>query len=77
MGFRTILVALAIIAVVLIVRHLARQSGTSRAPSGKASVAMVRCAYCGLHLPRSEALGSDERFFCSKDHREASRSAGH
>ena len=30
---------------------------------------MVRCAQCGVHLPRSESVGSDELFYCSADHR--------
>jgi uncharacterized protein len=30
---------------------------------------MVSCATCGLHLPRQEALVSDERFFCCEEHR--------
>ena len=72
MGFRLVLVALAIVAVVLILRHLARRSGPSRRSPPKVNVDMVRCAYCGLHLPRSEAIDSGDEFFCSKEHREAS-----
>lgn len=30
---------------------------------------MVRCNYCGVHLPRSESLLSNEKFFCCEDHR--------
>ena len=30
---------------------------------------MVRCAQCGVHLPRSESLTSDQSFYCSADHR--------
>jgi len=30
---------------------------------------MVRCVYCGVHLPRSESLTSDGKFFCSDEHR--------
>ena len=30
---------------------------------------MVRCAHCGLHLPRSESLVSGEAFYCSAEHR--------
>ncbi|SAI70130.1 Uncharacterised protein [Bordetella ansorpii] len=29
---------------------------------------MVRCAHCGIHLPRSEALLSDGRTWCSQEH---------
>jgi uncharacterized protein len=32
--------------------------------------AMVSCAHCGLHLPRTDALPAGERFFCSEEHRQ-------
>jgi uncharacterized protein len=32
---------------------------------------MVPCAYCGINLPRSEALEVSGRFFCSDEHRRA------
>jgi len=30
---------------------------------------MVRCAQCGVHLPRSESLTSGQVFYCSAEHR--------
>jgi len=30
--------------------------------------AMVRCAHCGIHLPRSEALLLAGKTWCSQDH---------
>lgn len=32
---------------------------------------MVRCAHCGVHLPRSEAVMSNGEFFCSAEHMKA------
>ena len=29
---------------------------------------MVCCDYCGLHLPRSESVVKDDKFFCSEEH---------
>lgn len=37
------------------------------ARDGKAE-AMVRCAHCGIHLPRSEALLMQGRTWCSPEH---------
>ncbi|MBK9161736.1 MAG: hypothetical protein IPM27_09265 [Nitrosomonadales bacterium] len=34
---------------------------------------MVRCAHCGVHLPKGESIRSDGRFFCSAAHRDAFR----
>lgn len=31
---------------------------------------MVRCAHCGLHIPRSESIAADDKFFCSTDHQQ-------
>ena len=30
---------------------------------------MVRCAVCGVHLPRSESFISRGKFFCTDEHR--------
>jgi uncharacterized protein len=30
---------------------------------------MVRCIHCGVHLPRSESIASEGKFFCSDEHR--------
>jgi uncharacterized protein len=37
---------------------------------------MVRCAQCGVHLPRSESLTSGNVFYCSADHRRAHEKTG-
>ena len=34
---------------------------------------MVRCAHCGLYLPRSEAVRDGESYYCSEGHRRAAR----
>jgi uncharacterized protein len=36
---------------------------------------MVRCAQCGVHLPRSESVLSDEAYYCSPEHRRLRESA--
>ena len=30
---------------------------------------MVRCAQCGVHLPRSESILAGGNFYCSDEHR--------
>lgn len=32
---------------------------------------MVRCAHCGVHLPKGESVQSNGHFFCSTEHRDA------
>ena len=37
---------------------------------------MVRCAQCGVHVPRSHALSQDNRWYCSRAHLEQDQSTG-
>ena len=66
-----------IIAVLCVARIAARMAAARRAPgfpaarrppSPAAAQTMVRCAHCGIHLPRSEALLQNGRTWCSADH---------
>lgn len=50
-----------------------RKAGCEAQPQGPAgSEDMVRCAQCGLHLPRSESLPAGTSFYCSAEHRRQS-----
>lgn len=33
--------------------------------------AMVRCAHCGVYLPRSDGVSEGDRYFCCEAHRQA------
>lgn len=46
----------------------AKPRGTANPPTAGAPEAMVRCAHCGIHLPRSEALLQGGRTWCSQEH---------
>jgi uncharacterized protein len=48
-------------------RSLPRRPGTRAA--GPPNEEMVRCAHCGLHLPRSEAVSAGGQLYCSDAHR--------
>lgn len=37
---------------------------------------MVRCAQCGVHLPRSESIATQGGFYCSAEHERAHRAGG-
>jgi uncharacterized protein len=63
---------LLVVAVVLFVLWLIRR-GAGRAsgtPPGSPQP-MVRCAHCGVHLPRGDALMLGEQAFCCASHRDA------
>jgi uncharacterized protein len=50
-----------------------REVPPPRAPSDRSASGlpedMVRCAVCGVHLPRSESFTSRGQFYCSEEHR--------
>ncbi|QKZ06804.1 PP0621 family protein [Pseudomonas eucalypticola] len=37
---------------------------------GDQTLPMVRCAHCGVHLPKDRALSRDHQWFCSQGHLE-------
>lgn len=47
-----------------------RQEGSARADvdSNKTSETMVKCSYCQLHVPISEACYHASHYFCSQTH---------
>jgi uncharacterized protein len=67
---------LLVVAVVLLVLGLARARRRVNSKSARPAAAtdqpeaMVRCAHCGVHLPRREALaGAAPGLYCSEAHR--------
>ena len=46
------------------------QQPTSRAETAAEpkTTPMVRCAYCGVHLPKGSALATGEQWYCSPEH---------
>lgn len=38
------------------------------APSEDNPTPMVRCAQCGVHIPRQQALNESQRWYCSQLH---------
>ena len=67
---RTLLIVLAVAAVVLIARFLLRQRRMAR-PGRIVSGDMVRCARCGLHVPTAEAVSAGGQWYCCEAHRQA------
>lgn len=40
-------------------------------PATKAPEEMVRCAQCGVHIPKSESILAEEMYFCTAAHQHA------
>jgi uncharacterized protein len=48
-----------------------RDSARRRAPDAPRALAMARCAHCGVHFPRDDAVADDDAVYCSEEHRRA------
>ena len=62
---------IAIVAVVyLLIRSYRKKAPQQDKPTTED---MVRCAQCGVHLPKGESIEADGKFFCGAEHRDAYR----
>ncbi|MFA6202175.1 MAG: PP0621 family protein [Gallionella sp.] len=59
----------AIAAVIYLLFKSVRKNLPSQAP--KPAEDMVRCAYCGVHLPAGESVSAGDAHFCCAAHRDA------
>ena len=75
---KLILLLLAFAVAYWIIKFYKKKARQSRgtAPQSTANEDMVRCAQCGVHLPRSEGLLSGQLFYCSADHRRTHEKIG-
>lgn len=48
----------------------AASNQSQRSSSEQDAAPMVRCAQCGVHLPRDRALGNQQQWYCSQSHLE-------
>ncbi|WP_397474961.1 PP0621 family protein [Pusillimonas sp.] len=79
---KLLLWAIVILAALIVARILARSSAVKHGDAPRAGSlprkapppamdepeSMVRCAHCGIHMPRSEALLVDGETWCSGEH---------
>ena len=66
---KIILLVLGLLLVYWILKGYRRSIERRGAPPPKqGSEDMVRCAHCGVHLPRSESVATQGRFFCTREH---------
>ena len=65
-----LLLALGLVVAYIIFKAYKRKAGRAAPPPRSVTGEdMVRCAQCGVHLPRSESLIGDELFYCTAEHR--------
>jgi uncharacterized protein len=66
---RLLILILALVLLIVTVKTLfGRSNSTPDRRQRLSGEKVVPCAHCDLHLPRSEALEADGRFFCGEKH---------
>lgn len=58
---------LILIAVITLIYLIARSARKPKTNLSEKSTEMVKCRKCNLNLPKSEAIQSDENWFCSAE----------
>lgn len=51
-------------------RKFKRLTSATTPPPEQSAAPMVRCAHCGVHLPRDRALSLEQQWYCSQPHLE-------
>lgn len=75
---KIILVVLGLLLVYWILRSYRRRvERREPRPPAAGGEDMVQCARCGVHLPRSESITTQGRFYCSPDHQRLHQSERH
>ncbi|WP_236182040.1 MULTISPECIES: PP0621 family protein [Pseudomonas] len=59
-----------IAAAVWLWRKFKAPAASARSPREQDAAPMVRCAHCGVHLPRDRALNLQQQWYCSQAHLE-------
>lgn len=57
-----------LLAVIFFIAYSLAKNRTPKKPAPKTED-MVKCAHCGIHLPRSDSLASGSLSFCCEEHR--------
>jgi uncharacterized protein len=67
---RFLVLILLVVLAVWLVRRALRAGNRGQAPDRKSPEVgeLVRCARCGVHLPRTEARQADGRLYCGEEH---------
>ena len=70
---RLLLLLVIFFVIYLLLKFYRKQIRKGELPSEEALHAqdMVRCAHCGVHLPKHESLLIEDKYYCSEAHRRA------
>jgi uncharacterized protein len=52
-----------------LIKNWQRRLADKNKPTGEKIDTMVKCATCGVHLPRQNAIKDEQLFFCCEEHK--------
>lgn len=64
-----IFVVIAVVVYILLKSYRKKLSGEEKPNEGKQVEDMVRCAQCGVHLPKHESIMAGGKYYCCDAHR--------
>ncbi|MBD9466932.1 PP0621 family protein [Pseudomonas sp. Pdm06] len=67
---RLLILFAVVAAAIWIFRGVKSGPRASRSTQEQDAPPMVRCAHCGVHLPRDRALALEQQWYCSQAHLE-------
>lgn len=65
---KILLVVLGLLLAYWILKSYRKRVDKRKPPPAVGAEDMVCCAQCGVHLPRSESITTQGKFFCSAEH---------
>jgi uncharacterized protein len=68
---RILVIALIVWLVYRMIQRTLAKPEPEKPADAKLATDMVRCAHCGIHIPKNEALQRDGFYYCSEQHLEA------
>lgn len=70
MGLIRLLLWIAVIFAAIWIWRRFISNSKSTGPAEETAAPMVRCAHCGVHVPKLLALSQDQQWYCSQAHLE-------
>lgn len=76
MGLFRLLILIAIVATAVWLWRRFSNRPKVQPPQQETPAPMIRCAHCGVHVPRDVAINQDANWYCSPAHRVQGPAAG-
>ena len=65
---RILLIALVAWLLLRMIKNWANRPSVGQKGNKEQIETVVRCRHCGLHIPKHEAVKSDNQYYCSQEH---------